>query len=148
MKDKILTIIFTIILITTITTNAVPAPRIHKANGINYIIGNNSPPNKPVLTVPDKIIVGKPFKIEVVFTDPDGDDMYIRFNASFLPILPDIWWGTIQSGTTHEAEVTYWGPLGTYTMGVQAKDVHDAESEWTYVQLNVTKSKTINTSFL
>ena len=74
--------------------------------------------------------------------------MYIRFNASFLPVLPNIWWGNITSGTTYEVGVTYWGPVGTYTIGVQAKDAYDSESEWAYVQLNITKSKTIIPSFL
>jgi hypothetical protein len=109
---------------------------------------DNQPPNPPSITVPDKITVGKWFKIKAVITDPDGDNVYIRFNASILPDLPAFWWGPIPSGITYTGLVKYRDPLGTYTIGVQAKDVHDAESEWTYVQFNVTKNKTINIPFL
>ena len=112
------------------------------------VTADNQPPNPPSITVPDTITVGKWFKIKAVITDPDGDNVYIRFNASILPDLPAFWWGPIPSGITYIGLVKYRGPLGTYTIGVQAKDVYDAESEWTYVQFNVTKNKTINIPFL
>ena len=148
MKERIFSIFLTILLITTIAPIAVSAPRINSAIGINNIIRNNSPPDPPSITVPDTITVGKWFKIKAIITDPDGGNVYIRFNASILPDLPAFWWGPIPSGITYVGWVKYRGPLGTYTIGVQAKDVHDAESEWTYVQFNVTKIKTINTPFL
>ena len=73
------------------------------------------------------------------------DDMYFRFNAPFLPYLHDIWFGPIQNGTTFEAEITFWGPKGTYVIGVQAKDLNESKSEWVYADLNFTKSKTTKT---
>ena len=39
------------------------------------------------------------------------------------------------------------GALGTYTLGIQAKDINDAESEWAYAHINVTKDKAINNPF-
>ena len=84
MKEKIFTVILTIILIITISPIAISTPDINKANVINSISSNNSPPNKPVITIPDKIVVGKPFKIEVILSDPDGDDL--AYSASNLPV--------------------------------------------------------------
>lgn len=108
---------------------------------------DNSPPNKPIIRVPDTITSGKWFKVEAEITDPDGDNIYIRFNASILPDLPVFWFGPLPSGIVYKSWVKYRGPLGVYTIGVQAKDIFDAESEWTYVQFNVTKSRTVNSQF-
>jgi hypothetical protein len=108
---------------------------------------DNSPPYPPDITIPDKIITGKWFKIQVSVTDPDNDNVYIRFNASILPNLPNYWFGPLPSGASFKAWVKYKGPTGSYQIGVQAKDVYDAESEWTYVQLNIYKNKEMNKQF-
>jgi len=145
MKEKILNLFLCLLLIISITpiTGAFKINSPHETININ----DNSPPNKPIITVPDTITTGKWFKIEAVITDPDGDDIYVRFDAPIFPGLPAFWWGPIPSGIVFKAWVNYRGPLGTYTIGVQAKDIHDAESDWEYVQCNVTKNKTINTLF-
>jgi hypothetical protein len=105
---------------------------------------SNNPPNPPIIKIPSTITVGKRFKVEATVVDPDGDDVYIRFNSSFLSVLPNFWLGPLPSGFTYIAFVKYQGPTGNFTLGVQAKDVYDDESEWTYVQFNVTKVRTYN----
>lgn len=107
----------------------------------------NLPPDKPIIIVPDKIPRGKWFKVEVDITDPNGDDLYIRFDAPIFPGLPSIWIGPITSPLNYKSWVNYRGPIGEYTIGVQAKDIFEAESEWTYIQFNITKSKTVNKNF-
>ena len=147
MKGKIITIIIIITLLTTIVPISISAPRINTTNVNNNIFGDNYPPFNPNITIPDELTIGQPFMIKVFLTDPDGDDIYIRFNASFLPYIHNIWFGPILSNTTFEAEITFWGTIGTYTIGVQAKDTNESMSEWVYADLNFTKSKTTSTFF-
>ena len=104
----------------------------------------NSPPDAPTLTVPEKVKRGKLFKVEVVATDSDGDDVYYRdeFNG-----CTSQWYGPYPSGQMYSYMMSISGAPGTYTLGVQAKDTFDAESEWVYAQINVTKSKELNNPF-
>jgi hypothetical protein len=138
---KTITIIITIFLISTITHIGVTAELLKQEFEEKENIIDNSPPDNPKIKVPDKIKVGRVFKISAEFTDPDGDNIFFRFNASFLPTLPDYWFGPIPSNFVYQAWVTYRGPTGVYEIGVQAKDINEAESEWTYVQFNVSKSR-------
>jgi len=143
MKVKLFNLFFCLLLIISITPITTALKINSPYESINII--DNSPPNKPIIIVPDAITSGKWFKIEALITDPDGDDIYVRFDAPIFPGLPAFWFGPIPSGIIYRGWVNYIGPLGTYTIGVQAKDIHNAESEWVYVQCNVTKNKTINT---
>jgi hypothetical protein len=145
MKEKIFGLFLCLSLFILITPIATAFKINSSHEPINII--DNSPPNKPIITVPDAITTGKWFKIEAEITDPDSDDIYIRFDAPIFPGLPAFWFGPIPSGIVYKGWVNYIGPLGTYTIGVQVKDIHDAESEWVYVQCNVTKNKTVNTLF-
>jgi hypothetical protein len=134
--------LITILLISTII-NVSATSQLNQGFEENNHIFNNSPPDKPIIKVPDKIIVGRIFKVEAEFTDPDDDSIYIRFDAPLLPPLPNFWLGPFPSGIVYEVWVTYRGPTGSYEIGVQSKDIHEAESEWTYVSFNVTKSKDV-----
>jgi hypothetical protein len=107
---------------------------------------DNSPPDPPSITIPDSISVGKCFQLTARVVDPDGDDVYIRFDAPIFPILPNFWFGPIPSAV-YTAKIRYSGPTGTYRLGVQAKDIYDAESDWTYVQFNVTKVRIHSSKF-
>jgi len=105
---------------------------------------DNEPPDPPIITAPEKVQRGKLFTVEAVTTDPEGDDVYYRdeFKGCAGP-----WFGPYSSGQVYKYMITITGSPGSYTLGIQSKDAHDAESEWSYVQINVTKIKTINTSF-
>ena len=105
----------------------------------------NAPPSAPVVTVPDKVRRGKLFKVEVVSTDPDGDDVYYRDE---LNDCTSQWYGPFPSGQKYSYMMSISGAPGTYTLGVQSKDTFDAESEWTYSQINVTKNKELNNPLL
>jgi len=147
MRKKLYCFILITILVTSLLSITVTSQNNILKSDAKSIIFNNSPPFPPNITVPDKIITGKWFKIKVSITDPDGDDVYIRFNASILPDLPNYWFGPIPSGVVYKAWIKYKGPAGSYKIGVQAKDIYDAESEWINVQLNVYKNKIIKTDF-
>ena len=147
MRKKLYCITLIIMLVTVLLPTTVTSQRIITKSDKNVIIFNNSPPYPPDITVPDTIKTGKWFKIKVSISDPDGDNVYIRFNASILPNLPDYWFGPIPSGTAFKAWVKYKGPTESYSIGVQAKDKYNAESEWTYIQLNIYKNKGISIEF-
>ncbi|KYK21849.1 hypothetical protein AYK24_08650 [Thermoplasmatales archaeon SG8-52-4] len=148
MRKKLYCFMLITLLVTPLISITVTSQKISSKSDLNSIFFNNSPPYPPNITVPDKIITGKWFKIKVSITDPDSDNVYIRFNASILPDLPEYWFGPIPSGTIFSSWVKYKGPTGSFTIGVQAKDTYDAESEWTYVKINIYKNKAINTQFL
>jgi len=138
---KIITKIIVILLVSTFIHISVSAQSLKLDLNENQNLLDNSPPDKPKINVPDKIIVGRIFKISAEFTDPDGDSIYFRFNASFLPTLPKYWLGPIPSGFVYTSWAIYRGPTGVYEIGVQSKDINEAVSEWTYVQFNITKSR-------
>jgi len=141
MNKKMIGILLSIILIMTLSNIATAEVNLNIKN-------DNSPPNPPSIIVPNTITVRKWFLVEATVVDPNGDDIYIRFNASILPVLPNFWLGPLPSGFIYKSLVKYNGPIGTYTLGVQAKDIYDAESEWTNIQFNVTKVRTCDYSFL
>jgi hypothetical protein len=141
--NKIITIIITILLVSTFIHVVASAQRLKLELDEHQNLLDNSPPDKPIIKVPNNIRVGRVFKISAEFSDPDGDKIYFRFNASFLPTLPNYWFGPIPSDFVYQAWVTYRGPTGAYEIGVQAKDINEAESEWTYVQFNVTKGRSV-----
>jgi hypothetical protein len=82
--------------------------------------------------------------VKAVTTDPESDDVYYRdkFNGCTGP-----WFGPYPSGQVYKYMITITSSPGMYTLGIQSKDVYGAESEWSYVQINVTKNKSINTPF-
>jgi fimbrial isopeptide formation D2 family protein/uncharacterized repeat protein (TIGR01451 family) len=105
----------------------------------------NNPPLKP--DMPYKKAKAKPFIATKTITlctkttDPDGDNVYYLWN--FGDGTTSAWSSAYASGgeacTTHDYEP------GTYTVKVKAKDVHDAESEWSDpYTLRVSKSKISN----
>lgn len=105
----------------------------------------NGPPNPPTITVPEKVQRGKLFKVELITNDPEGD--YISYRDEFNGCTSQ-WYGPFLSGQKYSYMMSISGAPGTYTLGAQAKDIHDAESDWAYAQINVTKSKEILTPFL
>jgi len=130
MKRKILVIYLFMILMTPLIASTAMA---------------NEPPTPPKITCPENVKIGKPFPVEAVSTDPEGDECYYRdeFNGCTGP-----WFGPYPSGQAYKYSILITGSPGTYTLGLQSKDTHDAESEWVYVQINATKNKAINTPFI
>ena len=110
-----------------------------------YIINDNSPPDAPTITAPKEVKRGRFFNVKVVTTDPDGDDVYYKFEVDGHTAG---WNGPFASGNVYKHWINFGVPPGAYILGVQAKDIHDAESEWSYVEINVkSKNRAINTPF-
>jgi len=102
----------------------------------------NHPPEKPVLLSPKIVVSGNQFLVSTVTKDPDNDNVYYRFNNNYE------WKGPFKSSSIHIEKIRLIVPVGNYTLGVQSKDIYDAESDWTYVEISVIKTKTNNFPFL
>ena len=90
--------------------------------------GNNNPPNKPFKLIgPTSGKINTQYQYTTNTTDPDGDDVYYMFdwgNGS-----SGQWLGPYTAGDTMNA-FHAWTAKGTYSIKVKAKDIHNAESEW------------------
>ncbi|HEC76711.1 MAG TPA: PKD domain-containing protein [Thermoplasmatales archaeon] len=88
----------------------------------------NSPPDTPVLpSGPTTVITGTEYSFSTNTTDPDGDDIYYMFDWG--DGSNTTWLGPYPSGaivTTNHS----WNEAGIYNITVKAKDVNNAESEW------------------
>ena len=88
------------------------------------------------------------FMFYAVSTDPEGDKIYYRLKVD--ENKPSHWLGPRDSGQRY---ATGWGIFeytGEITIGVQAKDIYGAESDWSYHTLTITtsKSKLIGSSLI
>jgi len=143
MKRKIICIFLCIFLIgTTMSYAAVATQEEKEEKEEKIIINNNSPPDAPTVTCPEEVKRGQTFNIKVFTIDPDGDDVYYRVKIAGSA---NDWKGSFPSGVEQDQNLNLLSPAGTYELGVQAKDVHGAESDWTYVEVSVkAKSKGID----
>ncbi|GAI30927.1 unnamed protein product, partial [marine sediment metagenome] len=57
--------------------------------------------------------------------------------------LVEEWTEYYESGGEFTVSHT-WDDKGTYTIRVKAKDIHDVESDWATLKVNMPKNKTIN----
>ena len=92
------------------------------------ITTGNHPPNKP--SKPSGAvngITGTSYTYSTHTTDPDGDNVYYFFDWGDGSTTG--WLGPFASGNTISTS-HMWGSVGTYSIKVKAKDVNNAESEW------------------
>lgn len=123
------------LLLGTMLSYTAVATSLGKEEEKKIIIKQNSPPDAPTVTAPVEVQRGKFFNVKVVTTDPEGDDVYYKFDINGHDFG---WRGPFPSGVEHtEKNLKLVVPAGTYVLGVQAKDIHEAESEWTYVEISV-----------
>jgi hypothetical protein len=82
-------------------------------------------PEKP--SGPTEGKIRKTYKYESSTTDPDGDPLYYLFDWG--DGTDSGWLGPYDSGDICKA-FKKWRKKGTYSIRVKAKDINDAESEW------------------
>jgi hypothetical protein len=107
-----------------------------------FLIFDNSPPSDPEVTAPEEVKVRKWFRIYVMSVDPDGDNIYYRYQYEY-DLTPSEWWGPWTSGEEQYVLVQIF-ETGEYPMKWQAKDEHGAESDWVHIVLSVTKQRSFN----
>jgi outer membrane protein assembly factor BamB len=113
-------------------------------SGTIFAFSDNNPPNDPMVDGPQK---GKPEKaLDYSFSskDIDGDDI-----AEFIVnwgdnVSDEIFTGPFESG--EEVIVNHtWAEKGTYTIKAKAKDLFGDESNWTEFEVNIPRTKAVNT---
>lgn len=90
---------------------------------------SNNPPNTP--SMPDGPEVGSCFETytySTSTTDPDGDQVQYYFDWGDET---GTWTGFVDSGTSASASHS-WSSGGLYEIRVKARDIHSAESSWSF----------------
>ena len=144
MKRKILVIIICALLITTFASFTATAKKCERKPS-THIITENSPPDIPTVEIPENVIRGRWIHVKTVTTDPDNDNVYYKYDIDGHDYG---WVGPFKSGVEHIEKIMVIVPVGTYTLGVQAKDINGAESGWDYSIFNVVKTKSAVSPFL
>ncbi len=143
MKRKIFAILICALLITTIASFSATAIKCEK-KPTKDLIKLNSRPDAPKVKIPEEVKQGEWLYIKTITSDPDNDNVYYRFDINGHDYG---WVGPFQSDEEHLEKVIIFVPLGQYTLGVQAKDIHNAMSDWTYTHFTVVKTKSISLPF-
>lgn len=144
MKRKILVIMICILFITTaasVSTIAIKCER----KPVAHITKGNSPPDIPTVEIPENVARGHWIYINTITTDPDNDNVYYKYDIDGHDYG---WVGPFESGKEHIEKIIVIVPVGTYTLGVQAKDTYGAESEWTYALFNVIKPRSVSSPLI
>ena len=144
MKKKILVILICTLLITTLASFTTTAKKCERKPS-THITRQNSPPDIPTVETPEIVVRGHWFHIKTITTDPNNDNVYYKYDIDGHDYG---WVGPFKSGEEHIEKVMVIVPVGTYTLGVQAKDIHGAESGWDYSIFNVIKTKSAISPFL
>jgi hypothetical protein len=88
----------------------------------------NNPPERPERTDGEKKLkLGEEYSFTTSTTDADGDQVYYKWNWGDGSISE--WDGPYESGETVESS-HIWYEKGDYEITVKAKDIFDAESDW------------------
>jgi CubicO group peptidase (beta-lactamase class C family) len=110
-------------------------------------IQNNSPPISPKINGPINGKVGLEYKYNFSSDDPDTDKVYLFIEWGDENNTG--WIGPYSSG--EEKKIGHiWNEKGTYTIQAKAKDNYGAESNWSYLEINIPKNKAriINLKFI
>jgi len=92
----------------------------------------NEPPTPPEIGSPTQGEVGVESEFYSVSTDPDGDQIYYFFDWG--DGTTSGWLGPFESEVECTEAHTYW-ESGYYEIKSKAKDIHGAESNWSYACL-------------
>lgn len=107
---------------------------------------DNNPPDMPTIEGPTSGKPGETMNYVFYSTDPDDDQVY--YWISWFDDCPGVYWdGPFNSGEHINRGYTY-EEQGTYTIRVKSKDVHDAESDWAILEIEIPRSRHINHNFL
>jgi len=99
----------------------------------------NDPPEKPDIDGPISGTAGAVYEYTFVSIDPEDDDVryYIDWDDGYI----EEWIGPYPSGEEVTVSHTF-EEQGIYTISAKAKDIHDAESGWGYLEVEMPFSYT------
>ncbi len=99
-----------------------------------WVQETNHPPEKPVITGPQKVKKGEWVWYNITVNDSDGTIIYLDWEI--FNITPGLWDGPYPSNMELPA-YGQWNEKGSFTVRVKAKDPYGAESEWATLTVRV-----------
>lgn len=135
MKKKVFSLVVCTLLITILISFSATAKKCEQ----------NFPPDTPTVDIPENVVNGHWIFIKTITTDPNNDDVYYKYDIDGHDYG---WVGPFQSGEEHIEKIKVIVPIGTYTLGVQAKDTKNAESDWSYSLFNVIKPRSVSSPLI
>jgi hypothetical protein len=116
-----------------------------KWSGSAYIFKKNQPPSPPTITGPTSGKPGVDYNYTFVTTDPDGDDVWYHICWGDKEII--YIYGPYPSG--EEITLSYnWTDKGTYLITCWARDIYDAESNTTTLEVTIPRDKAVTSNML
>lgn len=98
----------------------------------------NTQPESPTILGPTSGKAGEECEYVIVATDPDGDN--VTYCIDWGDNTGEVCIGPFTSG--EEVTVTHtWAEKGTYIIKIKTRDINDAESDWTTLDVNMPKNK-------
>jgi hypothetical protein len=121
-----------------ISADTVCSPKLYNVT-IRYVTGDNQQPYVPtILTAPPFGTPDIQLNFSVSTEDPEEDDIYYMWNwgdGSYSN-----WLGPFDSGQTVET-IHEWDEIGEFEVRVKAKDIFEAESDWSDSVLIIIENK-------
>jgi hypothetical protein len=103
----------------------------------------NHPPNNPIINGPTKGKPGIDYNYTFVTTDPDGDDVWYHICWGDKEII--YIYGPYPSG--EEITLSYnWTNKGTYLITCCARDIYEAVSNTTTLEVTIPRSKAVSSN--
>jgi hypothetical protein len=103
----------------------------------------NHPPNNPIINGPTKGKPGIDYNYTFVTTDPDGDDVWYHICWGDKEII--YIYGPYPSG--EEITLSYnWTNKGTYLITCWARDIYEAVSNTTTLEVTIPRSKAVSSN--
>jgi C1A family cysteine protease len=103
-----------------------------------WIQNSNEPSPAPLVYGKNTHNLGSRYPLEIEGFDPEGNDLY--YYIDWGDGTKEEWIGPYNSGEKIKA-THIWTKPGAYNVKIKTKDVFDAESKWTELQINMLKNK-------
>ena len=105
---------------------------------------DNNAPDTPTIEGPTSGKAGETLNYVISSNDPDDDQVY--YWIVWFDDCPGVYWdGPHNSGEPITRGYTY-EEQGTYTIRVKAKDMHDAESDWALLEIEIPRTRHSNSN--
>jgi len=109
-----------------------------------YTISDNLPPNDPEITGPAKGKVGITYLFTIWTEDPEHQN--VSFYIEWGDGTSTGWTPYFNSGQYVHYTHT-WYKINEYPLRCKAKDIYNAESNWTYMDIPIAKNTALNFNF-
>jgi uncharacterized protein YceK len=107
--------------------------------------GENLPPAPPTITGPAKVKPNVKYDYTLNAVDPEGDNVYYYVDWGDGT---NTGWVNLSASGVDVIQSHTWTKKGTYTVKAKAKDIYNAESDWTILKVKVPRVISINDLFL